>query len=347
MATWIERTARQRSARQAILFLLVTGVVVSLYALNGWYWGPFFHGPVVVDATGLATAAATTDNYAKISTPFATVTGDEVLNTGVREVTTYEGLISHVSAGYYALRVGDRVLIVKSPKPPTTTVSGSLGPMPYDLETQLLPGDVDPAVKAQVYPLLLDTKYRESGFVAIFWGMLVEVIFGFFAWRSWMRLIGRQEHPAVTRATAWGDLVVTSGAVELELQSAVKCKSKSWTLTENYAVRRTLLSFDVFWMENLLWVHKMATKRSVNLIPIGTRYEASLNFSDGSAEIVGKQRRVDELLECATARAPWVVNGYSDELAEMYKKSRDGFAAEVMKQKKELGRESSSSCAHL
>jgi hypothetical protein len=150
-----------------------------------------------------------------------------------------------------------------------------------------------------------------------------------------MRLIGRQEHPAVTRAKAWGDLVVTSGVVELELQSAMKRKSKAWTLTENYAVRRTLLSFDVFWMENLLWVHKKATKRSINLIPIGTRYEASLNFSDGSAEIVGKQKRVDELSEFATARAPWVVNGYSDELAAMYKKSRDGFAAQVLKQKRD------------
>ncbi len=345
--TWIERTARQRSVRQAILFLLVTGVVVSMYALNAWYWGPFFHGPTVVDAAALDTAATAADNIGKISTPFATVTGDKVLNTDVQEVTTYEGLISHVSAGYYALRVGDRILIVKSPKPPTTTITGSLDPMPYDLKTQLLPDDVDPAVKAQVYPLLLETKYREPGFIGIFWGLLAEAIFGFFAWRSWMRLIGRQEHPAVTRAKTWGDLFVSSAAVELELQSAVKCRSKGWTLSENYAVQRTLFSFNVFWMENLLWVHKMATKRSVNMIPIGTRYTASLNFSDGSAEIVGKQKRVDELLEFATARAPWVVNGYSEELAAMYKKSRDGFAAEVLKQKKEMGRESSSSCAHF
>jgi hypothetical protein len=338
MTTWIERTARQRSLRQVILFLLVTGVVVSLYALNAPYWRAFFHGPAVLETSGLATAATAADNYAEIPTPLATVTGDEVLSTGVQEVTTYEGLISHVSAGYYALRVGDKILIVKSPKPPTTTVIGSLGSMPYELKTQLFSGDVDPAVKAQVYPLLLDTKYRESGFMAIFWGMLVEAIFGFSAWRSLMRLIGSREHPAITRAKAWGDLVVTSGAMELELQSAVKCKSKGWTLTENYAVRRTLLSFDVFWMENLLWVHKKATKRSVSFIPIGTRYEASLNFSDGSAEIVGKQKRVDDLLEFATARAPWVLNGYSDELAAMYTKSRDEFAAVVLKQKKETAR---------
>ena len=37
MPTWIERTARQRSMRQVMLFLLVTVVVVSLYALNASY----------------------------------------------------------------------------------------------------------------------------------------------------------------------------------------------------------------------------------------------------------------------------------------------------------------------
>ena len=339
MATWIERTARQRSVRQVAFFLLITVVVVSLYGLNASYWGPFFHGPTVVDATALDAAAAVADSYAgTIATPFATVTGDKLLNTDVQEVTTYEGLISHVSAGYYALVVGGKVLIVKSPKPPTTTVTGALDPMPYDLKTQLFPEDVDPALKAQVYPLLLDTKYREPGFFAILWGLLVEWVFGFFAWRSFMRLIGRQEHPAVTRAKKWGDLATTSAALEADLQNSVKCKSKGWTLTQNYAVLRTLFSFDVLSMENLLWVYKKATKRRVNLIPVGTSHAASLSFSDGTAEIPGKQKRVDELLEFAIARAPWAVKGYSDELAAFYNKSRDEFAGEVLKRKREIGR---------
>ena len=116
----------------------------------------------------------------------------------------------------------------------------------------------------------------------------------------------------------------------------MKCKSKGWTLTDNYAVRRTLFRFNLFWMENLLWAYKQATKRRVNLIPAGTAYEASLNFSDGSADIAGKQKRVDELLEFAWARAPWAVRGFSDELAAFYKKSRDSFAAEAFEQKKAL-----------
>ena len=333
MTTWIERTARKKSMGQVVLFLLVTAIVIWIYAENASYWKVFVFGPPPGGTTELDAAATAADNYKPIATPYVTVTGGKVLSTGVQEVTTYEGFIHHVSAGYYAMLVGSRVLIVKSGKTPETTVGGRLSAMPPDLKTELFPDGTDPVVIAQVYPLLLNTNYRESGWVGIFWGVLAEAIFGFFAWRSLMRLIGRQEHPAVTRAKTWGDLVATSAAVELELQSAVKCKSKGWMLTENYAVRRTLLSFDVFWMENLLWIHKEATKRSVNMIPMGTQYAASLNFSDGSAEIVGKQKLVDELLEFATARAPWVVNGYSNELAAMYKKSKEDFAAEVLKGK--------------
>ncbi len=85
-----------------------------------------------------------------------------MLNTGVQEVTTYEGIISHISAGYYALVVGDRILIVKSPNPPSATAAGKLDPMPYDLTTDLFPDGTNPAEKAHFYPLLLDTNYRAS-----------------------------------------------------------------------------------------------------------------------------------------------------------------------------------------
>lgn len=339
MTTWIERTARQRSMRQVALFLLVTAIVVSLFALNASYWGPFFHGPTAVDAAGLDAAAATVEDMkVPIATPFATVTGEQVVNTGEQEVTTYHFIISRVTAGYYALKVGDKVLIVKSPKPPATTVSGSLEPMPYDLTTRFFSSDMDPAEKARIYPLLLDTKYREHGFIAIFWALLVEAIFGFFAWRSLMRLTGRKDHPAVARAKAWGDIVSTSAILELELQSGVRCKSKGWTLTENYAVQRTLLRFNLFRMENLLWAYKKATKRNFHGIPAGTAYSATLNFSDGSALIEGKQHKVDAVLEFAHVRAPWAVVGYSEELATLYKKSRNEFADEVLQRKKALGR---------
>jgi hypothetical protein len=294
----------------------------------------FFKGPPQATAADLDAAEKADNSQQPIATPYVTIAGDQVLNTGVQEVTTYEGVIKNVSAGYYALRVGNRVLIVKSAKTPSATVSGALGGMPFDLKSDLFPPGTDAADEAVFYPLLLDTNYRESGWAGFYWALVAEGLFGFFAWRSWRRLSGQVEHPAVIRARAWGDLAVTSAEVERELEMAVKAKGGGWTLTQNYAAKNARLSFDLFRLDNLVWVYKKTIKRRVYFfIPAGTTYAAKLMFGDGQAEIVGSQKKVDELLALAGQRAPWTVKGYTDELAKFWKSSRAGFVAEVMKRK--------------
>ncbi len=334
MTTWIERTARQKAIATVVLFLVVTAIVVWIYAANGAYVKVFFKGPPPATAADLDAAQNADSSGQPIATPYVTITGDKVLNTGVQEVTTYEGVIKNVSAGYYALQIGDRILIVKSAKTPSTKVGGALGSMPYDLKSELFPPGTDEAEEAAFYPLLLDTNYREGGYAGAFWALLVEGLFGFFAWRAWRRLSGKVEHRAVARARAWGDLGVTSADVERELQMAVKTKRGAWTLTQNYAVRNQRLAFDLFRLDNLVWVYKKAVKRRIyGVIPMGTTYAAELNFSDGVAEVSGSQKNVDELLALASQRAPWAVKGYTDDLAKFWKSSRAAFVAEVMKRK--------------
>jgi len=149
-----------------LLCLLLTAATVGLYPLDAEYWGPFFHGPTKVDAAMLA---AQPGPEVKITTPFATVEGTRVLDSGVQEVTTEDGIYKHVTAGYYALLVtdaegGHKALMVKSGKPPGTTVTGTLEPMPYDLEQTLFADDADGSGRSAVYPLLLDTEsYRSNG----------------------------------------------------------------------------------------------------------------------------------------------------------------------------------------
>jgi len=337
MTTWIERTARQKSIGQVVLFLVVTAIVVWICAENRAYLKVFFKGPPPATAADLDAAQNSDNSNQPIATPYVSITGDKVLNTGVEEVTTYDGIIKNVSAGYYALEVGNRILIVKSGKTPSTTVGGELESMPFDVKSDLFPPGTDPADEAVFYPLLLDTNYRESGWAGAFWALLAEALFGFFAFRSWRRLSGQVDHPAVTRAKAWGDLAVTSAEVERELEMAVKAKGGGWILTQNYAVKNARLSFNLFRLDNLVWVYKKATKRRVNfIIPAGTTYSAQLNFSDGQAEVVGKQKKVDELLALASERAPWAVKGHSDDLEKLYKSSRNSFVAEVMKRKSEM-----------
>jgi hypothetical protein len=337
MTTWVERTARKKSIGQVALFLIVTAIVAWILAENSAYWKVFFHGPPPAAAADLDAAETAANNYQTIATPYVTISGEKVLSTGVQEVTTYEGVIKNVSAGYYALKVGDRLLIVKSKKAPMTTVAGALDSMPLDVKSSLFPEGSDPADVAVVYPLLLDTNYRDSGYAGAFWALLAEALFGFFAWRSWRRLSGAVDHPAVVRARGWGDLAVTSTEVERELETAVKAKASGWTLTQNYALKQKTLSFDLFRLENLVWAYKKAIKRRMyGIIPMGATYAAELNFTDGHAEIAGKQTKVDELLTLAAERTPWAMKGYSDDLAKFYESSRNSFEAEVAKRKSEM-----------
>jgi len=323
MTTWIERTARQKSIGQVVLFLVVTAIVAWIFAANGAYVKVFFKGPPPATAADLDMAEHEVNGEELIATPYVTITGDKVLST--------DG-----STDYYVLLVGNRRLLVKSGKTPTTTVSGALGSMPYDVKSSLFPPGTDPTDEAVFYPLLLDTNYRESGYVGAFWALLAESLFGFFAWRSWRRLSGQVEHPAVTRARAWGDIALISAEVEREREMAVIVKRGGWTLTQSYAVKNMWLSFDLFRLDNLVWVYKKAVKRRVNfIIPAGTTYSAALNFSDGQADVGGSQKKVEELLALASQRAPWAVKGYTDDLAKFWKSSRSSFVVEVMKRKSE------------
>lgn len=337
MTTWIERTARQKSTGQVALFLVVTAIVAWIFAENSAYMKVFFKGPPPATAADLDAAEKADTNAQPITTPYVTITGDKVLNTGVQEVTTYDGIIKNVSAGYYALEVGNRILIVKSGKTPSATVGGELGSMPFDVKSDLFPPGTDAADEAVFYPLLLDTNYRESGWAGFFWALLAEALFGFFAFRSWRRLSGQVDHPAVIRAKAWGDIAVTSAEVEREMETAVKARGSGWTLTQNYAVKNTRLSFDLFRLDNVVWIYKKAIKRRVYFfIPAGTTYVAEMNFSDGHAGLVGKQNKVDEFLSVVSARVPWAAKGHNADLEKFYRSSRNSFVAEVMKRKSEM-----------
>ncbi len=321
---------------QVALFYLVTAIVGFSFESNSAYMKVFFSGPPDATVTELDAAESATNDQQPIATPYMTIAGSKLLNTGVEEVTSYDGIIKNISAGYYALEIGDRILLVKSGKAPSTTVSGELSAMPFDVKSDLFLPGTSAADEAVFYPLLLDTNYRESGWVGIFWALAAEGLFGFFGWRSWLRLSGKVEHPAVTRAKAWGDLAVTSGEVEREMETAVKGKCGGWTLTEDYAVKNALMSFNLYRLDNLAWVYKKTIKRRVYFfIPAGTTYAAELNFSDGQAEMAGSQKNVDEMLALASARAPWAAKGYTDELEKIWKSSRAEFVAEVMKRKGE------------
>ncbi len=333
MTTWIERTARRKSVAGIVLFVAVTVTIALLYVANGDFWREWLH-PARIGAAELKVRSAKANSIDRMDSAVVTVSGESLGDAGVQEVTTYEGILSQVTAGYSVLRVGDRLLIVKSSRPIHSTVTGILDVMPYDLTTKLFPDGSDPALKASVYPLLLDTDTHDPVAMSILWTVLIEGAFGFFAWRGWRRLSGKVDHPSVKRARGWGELSTTSSQLEHECQNAIKLRSKGWVLTDHYLVRNTILQLDVFRLEDLVWAYPEIVQRKLAyVIPVSKRHLAVMYFREGVARVDGKQPVVKQVLEIVSACAPWAVIGYSAEMDRLWKAHKEDVIAEVMGKK--------------
>jgi len=108
---------RKRARRQALVWLLVfLGGIVFVWS-NGRYVRNFVQGPFAIQPAALAqiTDVDAAPEY------FVSVNSDKVLDTGIQEITTTtrNGAeeSSYVSAGYYAVVLGNHFLIVKIERP--------------------------------------------------------------------------------------------------------------------------------------------------------------------------------------------------------------------------------------
>jgi len=331
MESWIEKCCRKRAIRLLMGCCITVVIIAGLVASNGDYWGPFFNGPALVGATDLDKV-----NPFKIDHPYVTALGDQVIDSGVQELTTEttNGVKGkpYVSAGYYALLIGNKILMIKSAVQPPVRPTGELGNLPDDLSSQLFSNDEDgKKIRDITYPLLLTTEddYRQSGYWAItgiLVGLAVCIYFGRLALR---RLQGKTIHPTLAKVRGWGDVNIVSAEIERELQHNTRFKHGATTITDDFLVIQGLLVFELYRLDDAVWLYKKRTRHYTNLIPTGSTFEAVLVFYGGRVGVSGKQSRVDEMLAFAANRSPWAIAGYTDEINELFKKDPNGFAAVV------------------
>jgi len=328
MPTWIERMFRRECIRRlsawgALLLLTILMLIADLrYARN------FLHGPF----------PATENELRRITNPdsaeryFVSVTGARVVNTGIQEIESRNGVEQSrkVSSGYYALQVGDRFLIVKSSRPVTETASGELVLLSGDIYNQIKSSVGQQRFQQDFYPLMLQANgFREGGFIAIGIAVAVLVCLFFFARPVWFRLKDVSLHPAFQRIKSWGEIHATSMEAENEFKASVRYKAPGVRVADRYAFKNGFFSFNVFRFHDLAWAYKLVTQRRVNFIPVGKTYSAVLVFNGGSLQFPGKQDKVDEMLQYAATRAPWAIFGFSDQLKAHLKQNPAEFYAQI------------------
>ena len=335
MDTWVHQMIRTTCRRRVLAWgLILCGAVLFAAAqhryVRNFVMGPFEVGQPYLDSV---TDVTTAPRY------FVKVTGSRALDTGVQQVTIHKrgGVETSrsVSAAYFALVVGDRLLVVKSAAGAPTTAEGELVRMPGDLRRQLFGRPGVAAIESRFYPYFVDDgAFRLPGYIAIG----AALVLGFLFWRyglpAWRYLHAPSSHPLVKRVASWGDPLGIALDAKRESESP-RHKGGGWLVTDKYLIQRTVFRFDLLRHADLLWAYKRVTKHSVNFIPTGKSYAAVLACYGGAAEVRGREKKVDAVLAFAAERAPWAVFGFSDDLSKMFKKKPQDFCLAVEERKRE------------
>ncbi len=336
MDTWVHQQLRAMYRRRVIAWCVVLGGAVlfahaeSRYIKN-FVSGPFDVGQSELDAVG---DVSTEPRY------FVRVTGSKAIETGIQQITTrkHAGVETSrsVSAAYYVLVIGDRLLVVKRAEGTPTTVQGELAAMPAALDRHLFNTPQMQAIRGRFYPYYLDdSRFRTPGYIGAVAALIFVILLVRYGCPAWRYARDVSSHPVVKRVALWGDPLST--AVEARREAASpRYKGGGWRVSDKYLVRSAPFAFDLLRLSDLLWAYKRVTKHSVNFIPTGKTYSGVLICYGGAAEVTGREQNVDALLTFAAERAPWAVFGYSDDFHKLFKQKSQEFRAAVEQRKREL-----------
>ena len=314
METWIRDACRKRAYRQLTVWLLIAAVGVAWMIADSRYWSNFFRGPYTVSGQEISSFGGRNDSAKQ----FVVVTGQKVADTGIEKIMTetrdgVEGY-RHLSAGYYALNLEQGILIVDKAQ---LRVAGELEPLPADVANEIR---FDPAfldLRAKMYPLYLQAdNFRTRGYVALGSAAVFGILFWMFGLRAWRRAQDVSLYPVVQRMEAGSYPVGLALQVEREMMGAVKFKKYGVVVTENFVIKRTFFTFDIFQMNELLWVFKKVKRHYFHFIPIGSTYKAVLVFTDGKVVFDAREKKVDDLLAFIEANVPSAMKGYTKDFAK-------------------------------
>jgi hypothetical protein len=339
MDMWILARCRRVCLHKLIAWIAVGLAVCGVAFLYKNYLVDFFEGPYPKSETELSRILSPN----AIEHNFVRVAGSKIVDTGLQQVEVSKGYgteTQKVKAGYYVLKTGQRLLLVKAASTPSLTVDGSLEPIPSDVWSHLFH---DPAEQRELSPrflhvLLNAESFRLPGYIGLSIGALALSFVSFFGYRVWKQLQDPSGLRVVQRVKGWGDQYTISSEIERECAQSVRMKQGSVRFTDKYAVLSRLFKFDVFRIEDLVWAYKGITRHYTNFIPTGKTYNAVLVFYGGALDIQGADKKINSVLEFLLAKAPWAIFGYSKERAEVFSKNTAGFCQVVEQRRRQAGR---------
>lgn len=345
---WVARKARHAALRTVAATAAALGIVLFIFAGQSRWIRNVFKGPFEISAAGLSTIKGVWNSPIY----FVRVTGTDPVDMGVVlwnvETKNDVEVGRSAKAEYYSLVVGDKRLIVGTPKLGAVrdpVVIGALTGFPPGLRARLESELGRAALRRDYYPFYLKTgSIRAQGFLIVGVALLVAVGLFLVVRPSLRVLTTPDEHPLMDRIKSWGDPIQVSEAVEREWRMPPDLKFRYWKITGNYLVHSGPFVFDVFRFEDVLWAYQTVTHHSIPvlhvipLIPIGSTLRTRLVCSKGTAVIRGRGKAAEALMPLVAERAPWAIFGYSPATRARFRKDPLAFREQIELNKRELRR---------
>ncbi|HKC39785.1 MAG TPA: hypothetical protein VKC15_09620, partial [Gemmatimonadales bacterium] len=238
MDSWIVARIRATSLRRVIVWTLALVGAVFLGTSDRRYIANFLRGPYTL-------AQADLDSIRDVTlTPryYAHVTGDRVIDTGIRQYTihTRSGVETsrEESGAYNALAIGKHYLVVRTAGDESATAEGKLAPWPDNLENQLFDSKEMRSLRSSFYPFYMESEsFRQPGYVVIGIGVLFLLLFVWQAVPAWRAWRDPERHPLAKRIAQWGDPMGVAVGAEQEFENPLLKGRAGWRFGSKYLVR--------------------------------------------------------------------------------------------------------------
>jgi uncharacterized protein DUF6709 len=322
--------------------LLIAGVVLlagaaGLTAGYRRYLYNFVLGPFPIQTAELAAIQGPEEPQKY----FLRVQGEKAYDTGV--YLEVQDSSKKRTANFYALKVGERFLIVKaSPGEKVTSYAGGLATLPYELRTGYIARSEakNPALLGAFLPFMLDaTGFRDSdGIMGVGAGAVMLLLGLYLTWLFVQRNTNPEKHPLMKSLEKYGTPNDVAMQIDSELRSEPASKvTGDLLVTKNWLIHASAFRTVLMQTREVIWAYQKITKHYHNGIPTGKSFSTVIRDSRGqTAEIQGKKKTAPDVVNALQQRMPWIISGFSKELEQAWKNDRAGLAQAVEKRRATL-----------
>ena len=336
---FVESALKKRSRAVQVASVVALAAIAAAVVLNWRYLYNFALGPEPISAESLKTI----NSPDSLTRYYVSVEPDKVFKTGIQAVEqTFDEYSNNVEkeeviSDYFAISFDQKLLLVEAPAgriPQRFT--GALVELSPDAKGQVVAKIMmkNPETKGAFLPVMLDaTDFRQPGYIGFAIGgiLLVLACWGLYQTRIWRA--NAERHPFMKQLARYGAPSELATKIDAEVAAGTGIVPMgSVTLTPSFLLISNPWGAKALPLKDVVWAYKRVVKRSVNFVPVGKTYSAVLHDRLGKRielRRFGGEQRTDHALISLRQQAPWVLVGYSQNLANAWRSERQQMVAAV------------------